>query len=64
MFIELTDSHGEKFLVNKNNIKTVVEHVFTFSKNQFQNSTITIVGDKDGIRVRETYEEIKSLLEL
>lgn len=60
-FISLKDAEGNRFLVNKKSIKTVIEYVNTEdAQKDNPNSQYVIVDffDEEAIKVEDTYEDI------
>lgn len=60
-FISLKDAEGNRFLVNKKSIKTVIEYVNMESTQKgAQASQYVIVDffDEEAIKVEDTYEDI------
>ena len=56
-FIGLKDAEGNRFLVNKKSIKTVIEYANT-EDTQAQQYVIVDFFDEEAIKVEDTYEDI------
>lgn len=60
-FIGLKDAEGNRFLVNKKTIKTVIEYAITEdTQEETPNHQYVIVDffDEEAIKVEDTYEDI------
>ena len=60
-FISLKDAEGNRFIVNKNTIKTVIEYANTEdTQEENPNHQYVIVDffDEEAIKVEDTYEDI------
>lgn len=62
MFIELTTDYGAKLLINKSSIQNIEVSKYANGEDSFWN-TIIRYKSKEFNRVRETYAEIKKMLE-
>lgn len=56
-FISLKDAEGNRFLVNKKSIKTVIEYANT-EDTQASQYVIVDFFDEEAIKVEDTYEDI------
>lgn len=56
-FISLKDAEGNRFLVNKKSIKTVIEYANT-EDTQVPQYVIVDFFDEEAIKVEDTYEDI------
>lgn len=56
-FISLKDAEGNRFLVNKKSIKTVIEYANT-EDTQAPQYVIVDFFDEEAIKVEDTYEDI------
>ena len=56
-FISLKDAEGNRFLVNKKSIKTVIEYANTEDA-QASQYVILDFFDEEAIKVEDTYEDI------
>ena len=56
-FISLKDSEGNRFLVNKKSIKTVIEYV-NMEETQASQYVIVDFFDEEAIKVEDAYEDI------
>lgn len=60
-FISLKDAEGNRFLVNKKSIKTVIEYANTEDTQEVttnQQHVIVDFFDEEAIKVEDTYEDI------
>lgn len=60
-FISLKDAEGNRFLVNKKSIKTVIEYVGTDDYpegNQVPQYVVVDFFDEEAIKVEDSYEDI------
>lgn len=56
-FISLKDAEGNRFLVNKKSIKTVIEYV-NMEDTQAPQYVIVDFFDEEAIKVEDSYEDI------
>lgn len=56
-FISLKDAEGNRFLVNKKSIKTVIEYANTEDTKDSQYVVVDFFGE-EAIKVEDTYEDI------